>query len=244
MSENIRLLNPQQVANFDVEYIDKSLFRLVCSVIDQNVHYPHQAHFLDVGGGNGLYADKLIAQYPGCFVDIVEPDSHMNTKNKPNDHKVLVNSVYQEFKGLQDYDMIQFNWVLHHFIAHSYAETHALQLEGLRSAYNMLGSEGIVIIFENFYEGKEHTNSPGKLIYQLTSSKLLKPITSALGANTAGVGVCFNSELHWREQLIKAGFNSVFSAHCYDFGNLNPFKKRILGIENQRVGMLVGIKTR
>ena len=67
----------------------------------------------------------------------------MNTKNKPNDHKVLVNSVYQEFKGLRDYDMIQFNWVLHHFIAHSYAGTHALQLEGLRSAYNMLGSEGI-----------------------------------------------------------------------------------------------------
>ncbi|WP_152432438.1 hypothetical protein [Vibrio aquimaris] len=116
------------------------------------------------------------------------------------------NSVYQEFTGLQDYDMIQFNWVLHHFIAHSYAETHALELEGLRSAYNMLGSEGIVIIFENFYEGKEHTNSPGKLIYQLTSSKLLKPVTSALGANTAGVGVCFNSELHWREAIDKSRF--------------------------------------
>ncbi|WP_341663831.1 class I SAM-dependent methyltransferase [Vibrio sp.] len=244
MAENIRLLDPRQVANFDVEYIDRSLFRLVRSVIDQNIHYPYHAHFLDVGGGNGLYADKLIAQYPGCCVDIVEPDSDMHAKNKPNKHKVLINGVYQQFEGTQDYDMIQFNWVLHHFIAPSYAETHALQLQGLKTAYDMLGTEGIVIIFENFYEGKEHSNAPGKLIYRLTSSKLLKPLTSRLGANTAGVGVCFNSELHWREQLIKAGFNSVFSAHCYYFGDLNPFKKWLLGIENQRVGMLVGVKTR
>jgi len=243
MSENIRLLNPQQVAKFDVEYIDKALFRLICSIIDQNISNPNQAHFLDVGGGNGLYADKLLSQYLGCFVDIIEPDSNMNTKNIPNSNKVLINSVYQQFKGTKDYDMIQFNWVLHHFIASSYSETHEIQLEGLKSAYNMLGSEGIVIIFENFYEGKDHSNAPGKLIYQLPSSKLLKPMTSQMGANTAGVGVCFNSELHWREQLIKAGFNSVFSAHCYDFGDLSPLKKWMLGIENQRVGMLVGVKT-
>ncbi|NOH72524.1 class I SAM-dependent methyltransferase [Vibrio pectenicida] len=232
MSENIRLLNPQQVANFDVEYIDSALFRLVCSIVDQNISNPNQARFLDVGGGNGLYADKLLAQYSGCYVDIVEPDSHMNAKNKPNNHKILINSIYQQFKGTQDYDMIQFNWVLHHFIAPSYTQTHAIQLEGLKSAYNMLGPEGIVIIFENFHEGKDHSNAPGQLIYRLTSSKLLKPLTSQMGANTAGVGVCFNSELHWREQLIKAGFNSVFSAHCYDFGDLSPLKKWILSIEN------------
>ncbi|GLT19415.1 hypothetical protein GCM10007938_31970 [Vibrio zhanjiangensis] len=245
MSENIRLLNPQQeAAQHDVEYSDSSLFRLVCSIIEQNVDNPHQAHFLDVSGENASYADKLIAQYPGCFVDVVEPDSHKSSKSKQHSNKLLINKTYQQLNALRNYDVVQFNWALHHFIAPCYEETQTLQLNALKAAYDMLGPEGIVIIFENFYEGKDHSNSPGKLIYQLTSSRLIKRPISQLGARTAGVGVCFNSELYWREQLIKAGFSSVFSAHCYDFGNLHPFKKWMLGIENQRVGMVVGIKTR
>lgn len=243
MSEQAKYLGQNKIVLSKGDIIDKELFHLVSDIIERYIPNPNQAHFLDVGGGNGSYADKLIGRYPGCQVTIVDPDENALNENNPNSRKNLIQAHYQSFDCFFKYDLIQFNWVLNHFVAPTYSKTHDLQLKGLKDAYDMLAPEGIVVIFENLYEGTDHSNIPGKRIYQLTSSTLIKTLVAKLGSNTAGVGVCFNSELFWREQLIKAGFSSVFSAHCYDFGNLNPIKKWLLGIENQRVGMIVGVKS-
>jgi hypothetical protein len=47
------------------------------------------------------------------------------------------------------------------------------------------------------------------LIFGLTKSRALAPFTRRLGANTAGVGVCFLSERRWRALLAQAGLTVV-----------------------------------
>ncbi|WP_159651188.1 methyltransferase domain-containing protein [Vibrio atypicus] len=243
MSEEIRLLDAEQTAAFDEEYISKEMFVQVTETLDRHLNTPEVSRYLDVGGGNGLYADKLLSRYPNSSVTVVEPEPSLLQKNRPHENKVLREGIFQDVDDLSDLDLIQFNWVLHHFVSSDYASTCNLQLNSLKQAHKMLAPGGLVIIFENFYEGMECSDKPGERIYHLTASKLLKPFTSRLGANTAGVGVAFHSELYWREQLMKAGFDQMFSTHCYDFGNLSPLKRKLLRIKEQRVGMLVGIKS-
>ena len=47
------------------------------------------------------------------------------------------------------------------------------------------------------YQGWVVENVPGRLIYHLTSAKLTASLARRMGANTAGVGVCFLSKHQW-----------------------------------------------
>ncbi|WP_067516819.1 class I SAM-dependent methyltransferase [Endozoicomonas ascidiicola] len=242
MPEPVKLLNAEQVAAFDVEYIDDSLFQHFNKAVNEFIKSPENLHLLDVGGGNGSYADRFLEHYAGSQVTIVEPDEAMLGKNNVHPNKHLRHGIFQKFNNSETFDLIQFNWVLHHFVTSGYSSTHQLQRQGLLDAYDMLAPGGLIIIFENFYEGKNDSNTPGKHIFHLTASKWLKKLTRRLGANTAGVGVCFNSAYHWQQQLQDVGFEVVHTSHCYNFGNLSLWKKCLLGIKRQRVGLLVGQK--
>lgn len=43
------------------------------------------------------------------------------------------------------------------------------------------------------------------MIFQLTSNKAIAPIARKLGANTAGIGVCFLSKKQWEKSINSAG---------------------------------------
>ncbi|RJX75327.1 class I SAM-dependent methyltransferase [Vibrio sinensis] len=242
MDDSIKLLTPEQAIAFDTEYIDEELFGFVTRTLSAYLDTPEEAHFLDVGGGNGIYADKLLKHYSGCHVTVVEPEACLLNKNVPHENKHLKHDLFQNVTVEQEFDLIQFNWVLHHFVSDTYEASCHLQENALIQAYKMLKPGGMVVIFENFYEGAASSDRPGQLLFNLTASKVLAPLTKKMGANTAGIGVCFHSELYWRKLCLMAGFKQMASSHCYDFGNLSPLKKRILQIENQRVGLLIAVK--
>ncbi|WP_394242156.1 class I SAM-dependent methyltransferase [Vibrio astriarenae] len=244
METSLRKLDSKQTSSFDVEYIDRRMFKTLQDQLDAFFDTSQPFHLLDVGGGNGMYADKVLAHYPTSVVTLVEPENTLLEKNRPNLRKKLLSSSFQDMKLVKIYDIIQFNWVLHHFVADTYEATKQLQFEALEKCYECLAPGGIVVIFENFYEGVLARNLPSSLIYHSTASKFLAPITHRMGANTAGVGVCFHSRSTWHDMILDAGFASVLHAPFYPFGNLGSLKSNLLHIKQQNVGLLIGRKAR
>ncbi|HDM8169040.1 TPA: class I SAM-dependent methyltransferase [Vibrio harveyi] len=242
MQEKVRQLDAQQTTSFDTEYIDKGMFEVLTKQL--NMLYPTQQpfHLLDVGGGNGMYADKILNHYPNAQVTLIEPEASLIAKNRPNPNKHLVCHLFQDAALESSFDIIQFNWVLHHFVTDTYQSTKQVQQEALHCAYRHLTPGGLIVMFENFYEGLLVNNLPSSLIYRSTSSKLLAPLTQRLGANTAGVGVCFHSRTTWHDMIIEAGFKTVLHVPFYAFGNLSSLKTKTLHLRKQNVGLLIGKK--
>jgi len=243
MEISVKLLETSQTQTFDTEYIDDNLFKYVTKAIHQFLPEHKHLKMVDVGGGNGLYCDRLLRHFNDMDVTLVEPDAYLLNKNRPHPQKHLIADTFQSFTDQnEEFDVVEFNWVLHHFVSGSYNEALTLQREGLEKAYQVLRPGGIVIIFENFYDGMFAHDLPGWLIHQLTAAPLLAPLMKRMGANTAGVGVCFHSQQAWQTMLQQSGFTLGKVEHCYDFGNLSPLKRLILNIAKQHVGCLVGIK--
>lgn len=236
-TEAIRLLSGQQTEYFDEEYVNDHLFKQIKPYLDK-YQFNQRFSILDIGGGNGVYADRLIRTYSNATVTLVEPDRFLLNKNQFHPRKRIVAKTFQESRLVeQSYDVIQFNWVLHHFVSDNYKATRKLQLESLAEAKKYLKPGGTIIILENFYDGRWLDDAPGRIIYQLTASNLLESMISKAGANTAGVGVSFHSEKAWLKMLDTLHFKTCYIEHCYDFSELSSLKRNLLGIKNQRVGL-------
>lgn len=243
MDNSVKLLDESQTQNFDVEYIDDKMFDYVTHAIDDYMADTSHLTMIDVGGGNGSYTDRVLNHYRDMDVVLVEPDEYLRKKNQPHPNKHVISATMQTLRvPSNSFDIVEFNWVLHHFVGKSMRKTLKLQEKGLQKAFQLLKPGGMVIVFENFYEGLVASDLPGKLIYQFTASSLLAPITRNMGANTAGTGVCFHSRKIWQRMLEDCGFEVKECHQCYEFGNLSTLKRIALNIKNQRVGCLIGIK--
>ena len=240
MSSAIKLLDASQTEAFDTEYVNDNLFPLVQNSIRQQNLYKSPIHILDIGGGNGLFADKLLKHFPFSEVTIVEPDLPLLARNTAHCHKHLVNKTFQDFYCAEgSFDIIHMNWVLHHFIGHSYSETVQHQIDSLHQASELLKPGGKLLIFENFYESFVSDDFSGRLIYQLTAMETPKRLIRKLGANTAGIGVAFHSQNQWCHLINRSGLTVNSVNLCYSFGNLGLTKKAALGISDQQVGFVV-----
>lgn len=235
----VKLLSENQTQTFDEEYVCDTLFEQIRPYY--NIINKHQRFdVLDVGGGNGMYADRLLRTYNKAHLTVLEPDKYLLEKNSTHHRKQVVQGTFQSAQ-LQNYsfDVIQFNWVLHHFISDDYKSSRALQIEALREARMLLRPGGRIIILENFYDGYLLNNLPSRIIFELTANRLISPLIRHAGANTAGVGVCFNSLKVWQRMLRECEFNRIKIEHCYDFSELSALKSMLLGIKKQHVGLIV-----
>ncbi len=205
----MRQLSDSQLASFDTEYVDADRWRLVKANIDRD--FPDgRFRFLDLGGGTGRFADLLLANYPlaeGCVFDNSEL---LLAKNKPDVRKQLICDSAEHLGQLEGrFDLVSVHWLLHHLVSDSYAQTTANQHGVLRGLAALLSERGRVSVYENNYQGLLIGALPGWLIYQATLLRSLATLTRRLGANTAGVGVCFRSERQWRAMIAATGFNIV-----------------------------------
>lgn len=193
----LKKLDDAQVEAFDTEYVDDNRWAATVEArINQDFPDGHFT-FLDVGGGNGNgnFADRILAQYPNSVGTVLDNSETMLSRNKPNERKtVVLDSVENLEKSNATYDMISLNWVLHHMVGDSYMQSRRNQIWTLKTVKALLTARGRVSIFENLYDGYLVDSLPGRIIFNLTSSKAISGITQRLGANTAGVGVCFLSK--------------------------------------------------
>jgi len=203
----MKQLEDSQLETFDTEYVNEQRWKIVKEQINKD--FPEgDFSFLDIGGGNGLFADKLLANYPHSRGTVLDNSQLLLNKNLTNTKKTLVcDSVENLDKLNQKYDLICFNWLLHHLVGNSYLATRKNISFALDAVVPLLTPRGRVSIFENMYNGLIIDGLPSRLIFNLTSNKTIAGFTKKMGANTAGIGVCFLSQKQWVEQLNHTSLN-------------------------------------
>jgi len=213
----LKHLDTDQLETFNREYADGVLWDNIINLIDS--YFPTgEFTFLDIGGGNGVFTDKVLKHYPQSKAILLDNASNLIEINSKQPRKtIIMDSVENLEKYLKTYDVdiIFINWVLHHLVSNTYQKTKNNVVNVLK-IIKQDKQVKYVAIFENMYNGALFDTLPGKLIYHLTSFKSIKILTRKMGANTAGTGVSFLSRKTW----IKL-FSSVFgdaNFSIFDFG--------------------------
>lgn len=233
----MKKLSDEQVEAFDREYVDENRFRRICQAIDRD--FPDgRFSFLDVGGGNGRFCDQLLARYPDAQGTVLDNSELLLARNRPHERKSLVFGSALELDSVSGkFDVLALHWLLHHLVGSSYRESRANQLASLCAARGLLTARGRVSVFENDYVGWVPDPLPTLAIYQATASRLVAPLAKALGANTAGVGVCFNSREGWQAMLRDSGLTLVDRAEPDEWRRrLHWYTRVFMGLKDVRVG--------
>jgi SAM-dependent methyltransferase len=187
--------------------------------------------FVDVGGGNGTFLDSLLRDFPRARGINVDASPSMCKKNRPDERKTVHCGDFSSWAGQRArtssrVDVVFFNFVLHHFVSSTYPESVASQRAALEAASQIIPADGLVIVYEINYNGGLADDLPARLIYGLTSSRLLSPFARRMGANTAGYGVCFHSERFWKGLFLEVGL-SVHYQHEIARGEFKGLKPAI-----------------
>ncbi len=207
-TESVKKLPDSALANFDHDYVSEPVFAAIVDRIRAD-RPDGRFTFLDVGGGKGFFADRVLEAFPECTGVVLDNADLLLYDNVEHPRKRLVLGSATELEAAlpgERFDVAFFNFALHHFIGPSYAATRRLQRDSLRAAGAMLAPGGRIAVTEITYNGVPFHNLPGRVVYALTSSKTLAPLTSRLGANTAGAGVCFLSNAAWTREFEQLGF--------------------------------------
>lgn len=112
----IKKLDESQVEAFDTEYVNGQRWVVIKRRIDDC--FPEgEFTFLDVGGGNGKFTDRLLAQYPLACGTVLDNSQILLSRNEPNARKPLsYDSVENLARIDRAYDLICTRWLLHHLV--------------------------------------------------------------------------------------------------------------------------------
>jgi O-methyltransferase domain len=231
----MKQLEDSQLEIFNTEHVNDRLWKIIQAQIDKD--FPNgDFNFLDVGGGNGVFADRLLEYYPNAKGTVLDNAQVLLDKNQINPRKTIICDSVENLNSIKTkYDLICFNWLLHHLIGNSYSETRKNMSTAINAVIPLLTPHGKVSIFENMYNGLAINGLPSQIIFTLTSSKAISGLIKKMGANTAGVGVCFLSQKQWIETINKTGLKLL--KYTDDEKWIIPVKWRVfLHIGNIRCG--------
>jgi SAM-dependent methyltransferase len=222
------MLSEVQNATFDTEFHSPKELAAKLKVL--RAHFGDRpVRLLDIGGGNGVFTDSLFAEFPGWTSTIIDVSELLLHANKPHPSKRVIHGSLFDIDTLLPYaqfDCICINWVFHHLVGSDYASsirniTHAIDLLSRR-----LAPGGLMCIGENRYDPVIGHNISARLIFEITAVRT-PWIARLVGkhANTAGVGVCFQSEAAWRHLFAKAGLREAYPVFHYKPFNIKGIKK-------------------
>lgn len=236
--DDVRALDDEQVEDFDTEFVSDNGFEYLTDCI-RKMHGDAEFTFLDLGGGNGNFTDRLLEAFPAAIGYVLDNSEYLLEKNQPHPRKHLVlasaDHIQEVFPDTK-FDIIFANWVLHHLIYDSYRSTTKNLQETLTNLQGVLKDGAKISVFENLYDGWLFDNLPSHVIYHLTSSRLLAPLTKMGGANTAGVGVCFRSKKSWLSSFENAHLkNTGFWEDDWKF-DVSLINRLVLHMGNVRTG--------
>jgi SAM-dependent methyltransferase len=201
----LKKLAESQVESFDTVYVVGTRWDVVKARIDRD--FPTgDFHLLDLGGGNGAFTDAILEAYPAARGTVIDNSNVLLARNRSHKRKTLVCESVENLDSLQEkFDIICAHWLLHHLIGDSYAETRRNQMLTLQCLPRFLTPNGRISLFENMCNGWLIDNLPAYMTYQFTSARAIAAITRRMGANTAGVGVCYLSKVAWFNVLENVG---------------------------------------
>jgi len=214
-AQTLKTLSETQLATFDHDYVNDESFNVIAAAIDSDFR-DGEFTFLDVGAGKGLFADRVLDRYPRSTGVALDTSESLLAQNRQHGRKRLSRVSATEVARHYPcgaFDIIFFNFSLHHFVGDTYEQSRTFQRVALSQAKKLLAPWGRISVLENAYEGAVHHNLPGYLTYTLARSTTLAPLIRRLGANTAGCGVCFLSTSAWRAEFSRAGLREAAHNH-------------------------------
>ena len=205
-------LNEQQNAAFDTEFHAAEELEAKFLLLER-LSEGKPFEILDLGGGNGLFVDQLLARFPNSHATILDVSASLLAKNSPSDRKQLIHSSIELIPDIlagRRFDYITLNWVLHHLVGNSYRACGENCLNTLIQCRERLKPNGLLIVTENMFDGYLGSNLAAYIIYAITATRWPWFVRFAgRFFNTAGVGVCFRSRRAWRQMFAQAGFDVV-----------------------------------
>ena len=208
----LKQLSTDQLESFNTEYVNGKFWDAVVDLIDK-YFITGKFTFLDIGGGNGVFTDRVLKHYSQSEAILLDNASNLIEINTKHPRKTIIQDSVENLENyltVYDIDIVFINWVLHHLVSDTYKKTRNNMINTL-AIIKQNEHVKYLAIFENMYNGILIDSLPSKLIYHITSLKSVKLLTRKMGANTAGVGVSFLSKKMW----IK-----LFSA-IFDKNNIN-----------------------
>jgi hypothetical protein len=162
----------------------------------------------DVGGGCGYFARRVIDAL-GLKVRVLDLDERsLEICSKHGVETLAADALDPRITG--DEEVVCFNLILHHLIGRNEQETRSLQSRAI-SVWS--GHTKAIFVNEYIYESYLG-NLSGRLIYQITSSRILSWIAARVAAfvpsfraNTFGIGVRFRAHNEWKRLFQEAGFD-------------------------------------
>lgn len=235
--QGLRRLDGEQLSQFDTHYIAGTRIDAIDRLIERQ--FPGgEFTVLDVGGGNGTFVDQLLDRHPGAQATLVDNADTLLAVNRAHPRKRIVRGSVEEIGGLfagEKFDLISFNFSIHHFVSDNYAHSRLAQAVALREARSLLSDRGRISIFENVCEGYVVPSFSGWLIYRLTAARSIAPLVRRMGANTAGCGVLFLSENAIRKDAAQAGLDVLDVEPDPHDKPLAPLKRKLLLMRIWRV---------
>lgn len=200
-------LREDQLDAFDREYVSDERFTPIQAFLKAR-YADDPFMFVDAGGGNGVFADRILALFPQAHCAVLDLSASLLAKNTPDPRKKIIcgsiENLSELLRGTQP-DVIFFNWVLHHLVhTGSYEKSSNEVIRALDTARRTVGPRGFVAVYENCYEGVLIASLSSRLIFAVTSSKTLAKLARVAGANTAGVGVLFRPKQGWLDMFRRA----------------------------------------
>lgn len=234
-------LSDAQLGAFDTEYVNDRRWALVDPLIDESFGSMERFTVLDVGGGNGQFADRILRAYPAAQVIVVEPSATLLDRNVPDDRKLCIRGGADLLTTLEVRpDLVCFNWVLHHLIEPTYRHTRLQIRSTLRQAASILSDDGRISVFENNYNGTPVADVPGFLTYHALRAPGLARLARHAGANTAEIGVCFLSRTGWHRMFRSAELelesDSESNAVLPSFLERHPLARKAVMLREVRIG--------
>lgn len=162
---------------------------------------------VDVGGGCGYFARHAM-QDSSARVRVLDADPASVAACRAAGVEAEQGDALSLRSDLRA-DVASFNLILHHLVAASEPATRSLQQQALAA-----WRDRARVLFVNEYVYESYLpGASGRLIYAITSSRLLSALASAvarwvpsLRANTFGVGVRFRSHAEWERLFERAGW--------------------------------------
>jgi len=103
------------------------------------------------GGGNGTFLDSMLQAMPDATGTLVEMSQGMADKNAPSNRKAVICANFLDWatataQSKQRFDVIFFNFVLHHFVGTHREESMRLQAQALQAAKSVLAKDGLIVV--------------------------------------------------------------------------------------------------
>lgn len=212
-NNSIKIINSHQKELYETyEEGSAKIYLDNYSYVLEKIKTKDEVKILDIGGASGHYAVELYNYLAGRKRKITVLDSaKYDTWEKYSTEIEFIEESADNIEKLfseNTFDIVFANRVFHHFVRGTWKETMKGIRETTREIYKVLNKDGWFCITDHFYNGMAYDKSSSRIIYGLTSCSLpvIVKVCKRLGAESAGVGVCFLSQKTWINYLEDAGF--------------------------------------